>query len=80
MWLYESQKKYDLALKQYQKTLLLNNQLGGAYYHMGVIYYKQLNMLQAELNFKKALEKKYEFGELYNYLGLVFEKKNDFFF
>ena len=72
--IYINQQKYELALADYNKAILLNPNLAGAYYNRGVLYRLQEKYELALADYDKAIEINrndavayYNRGVLYSY-------------
>jgi len=72
--IYDQQKKYDLAIREYGEAIFLNPENGALYHNLGVSYSLAGNYEKAINVFYKALEKKYFSKKTYNNLALALAK------
>ncbi|MFO0164698.1 MAG: tetratricopeptide repeat protein [Microcystis sp.] len=70
--IYINQQKYELALADYNKAILLNPNLAGAYYNRGVLYRLQEKYDLALADWNKAIEINPNFAEAYVNRGALY--------
>ncbi|OKH30220.1 hypothetical protein NIES2101_42645 [Calothrix sp. HK-06] len=76
---YAYQKKSDLAIANFTKTIQINPQYALAYYNRGIVYKDQKKSDLAIADYSKAIQINPQYVEAYNNRGLVYtdQKKSD---
>lgn len=73
--IYENEKKYFDALKDFNRVSEINSIFEKAYYEKGYIYYQQSNYEDAINEFKKAIKYKSKYEDAFYYRGLCYWAK-----
>ena len=75
---YRSQKEYDRAVQEYQRTISLNpKRVSKRYLELGLTYFDMGNLDRAEQAFLKAKRYERELAMAYYKLGQVYAKRGD---
>jgi len=75
---YRSQKQYEKAIEEYQKTISLNpNRVSKRYLELGLTYFDMGNLDRAEYAFLKAKKYERELAMAYYKLGQVYAKRGE---
>lgn len=72
---YLREKKFSLAITEYELSLKLNPYYKEAFHQLGLAYFKKNDLKEAEKNFKKAIELDENYFDAHNNLGLVYEEQ-----
>lgn len=75
--IYGLQEEYDLALREFQRTVALDNDFAEGYYNLGITYFYKNDMHSAAENFSRARDLDPEYPWSYYGLGLVLEQKRE---
>jgi Tfp pilus assembly protein PilF len=75
---YSRQGEYELALKEFNKALAVDNGTAETYNNRGITYAKLGRYELAIADFKKALEIKHESAEFNYNLGITYAKEGQF--
>lgn len=75
---YDSLKKYNLALNDYQKAIELNPKYSNAYHNMGIIYHNTNKYALALRAYNKAIEFDPKLVDAYYNRGQLYREKMDF--
>jgi len=67
----------DLAIKAYEKSILIDNYFNASRMNLALLLYKEGNINKAEKLYLKVIEQEPAFGESYYMLGLLFNERND---
>ncbi|MDB9419069.1 tetratricopeptide repeat-containing serine protease family protein [Microcystis aeruginosa CS-563/04] len=70
--IYINQQKYELALADYNKAILLNPNLAGAYNNRGNLYFAQQKYKLALADYEEAIKINSNFAEAYANRGLLY--------
>lgn len=74
--LYEKQKKYNLAEKEYKKAIEKKNNWAIPHFNLGNLYYKKKDYPKAEKSYLKAVSIDNKYADCYNNLAyLLYQQK-----
>ncbi len=76
--IYINQQKYELALADYNKAILLNPNLAGAYYNRGVLYRLQEKYDLALADWNKAIKINPNLAQAYYNRGLLYHNQQKY--
>lgn len=73
--IYGLKQEYELALREFQKAIELNNRFVEGYYNLGITYFHKMDMHSASRYFAQARDLDPAYPWSYYGLGLVLEQK-----